>query len=587
MREGLSRSRLACLMAAGCMATLGCSDRDGAADELAAGGTSGDGLGGSAGAEELVFDADPQTFPLLADAAGRVDVSSNSLGIQGSWSTRVSTNSTLEVTFDGGAVCLSGQAAQVVGNPMDEFGVVASFDLCRPDAVDVGHTLSTCPSAPDLHRSLVGVGFSVDGMLPAVLRAGFRESERMDVPYVVVRQVGEVVALFEDALVRNNPNAEFSHPAAVQSLEFSMPGNRQGPRPFNFCVRDLTALTGRGWVSKEIPAWALEPGLGKRVELVGVNLAGAEFGQGNLPGTYETDYVYPGASDFDAFAARGMNLIRLPFRWERLQQTLHGDFDAVELGRLTEAVNYATGIGLNLILDPHNYARYTQGGVEAVLGAGVEVAAFADFWRRLAELFGPNPLVMFGLVNEPHTMATETWLEAANAAIAAIRGTGAQNLVLVPGNGWTGAHSWNATYYGTPNSVAMPGVVDPGNNFVFELHQYLDADSSGTGGTCVSPTVGAERTQFVTSWLRERGYRGLLAEFGGPPNDLCLQAVDQLLNHVEDNADVWMGWAAWAAGPRWGDYMMSVQPLANGKDRPPMVVLRRHLGDGVSAPVSP
>jgi len=147
----------------------------------------------------------------------------------------------------------------------------------------------------------------------------------------------------------------------------------------------------------------------------------------------------------------------------------------------------------------------------------------------------------------------------------------------VPGNGWTGGHSWGATYYGTPNAVAMLGVVDPMNNFAFDIHQYFDSDFSGTGPTCVRPSIGAEMLAGVTSWLRDNAYRGILAEFGGPANDVCLQTIDQTIEFLGQNADVWMGWAAWAGGPRWGDYALSVQPLANGKDRPQLVVLRRHL----------
>ncbi len=528
-----------------------------------------------------------ESFALPSDDAGSVAPESNPLGIRGAWSTRLGTNSTLELRAEAGAICFRGAAAQIVGEVGEQFGAAAVLDLCRPDAEQAGFTLGDCPDAAGLHESLVGVGFSVDGMLPPFMRTGFRELERMDTPYVVVRQAGEVVALFEDALVRNNPEAEFSHPDRVTSLEFLVPASRQAARPFDFCVRDLAALTGRGWVSKEVPAWALEPGPGQQVEWVGVNLAGAEFGQQNLPGTYPVDYQYPSAGDIDAFAARGMNLIRLPFRWERLQPSLGQDFDAAELGRLSETVSYATGLGLTLLLDPHNYARYIQGGVESVLGDGVEIAQFADFWRRLAENFGADPKVAFGLVNEPHDMLTETWLEAANAAIAAIRGAGAMNLVLVPGNGWTGAHSWTASYYGTANATVMTGVIDPANNFVYELHQYLDADSSGTGATCLTEGIGPGRMQEVTDWLRSNGRRGLLAEFGAPPNDLCFRAVDRLLSFVSENADVWLGWAAWAAGPRWGDYAMSVQPLPNGKDRPPMAILHRHIADGLGAVPEP
>jgi len=527
-----------------------------------------------------------QAVPLVPDGSGWVAPASNSLGIQGAWSTRVGSGSSLTLSFDGGSVCFDGTAAQIPmgANGAEYFGVAATLDFCRSDpalpAAD-GAPLGACASAPGLADKLVGVGFSVDGTLPAVLRAGFREQQRLDTPFVLVREVGPVVALFDDALVRNNPMAELSHPAQVQSVELLIPAARQAARPFSFCVRDLAALTGSGWVSKEIPDWALTQGPGKQVELTGVNLAGAEFGQQNLPGTYPADYQYPSTTEIDFYAAAGMNLIRLPFRWERLQQGLNRELDAGELERLNGTVSYATETrGLSVLLDPHNYARYTAAGVEGIVGVDVDVAAFADFWRRLAEQFSGNPRVMFGLVNEPHTMATETWLTAANAAIAAIREAGAQNRILVPGNGWTGAHGWFQTYYGSANAGVMGGVVDPADNFVYELHQYLDSDSSGTLPTCVSETIGVERLQQVTAWLRERGARGFLAEYGAPGNSLCLKAMDQLLGYVEQNTDVWLGWAAWAGGPRWGDNLLSVEPLANGKDRPQLVVIRRHLGDG-------
>jgi aryl-phospho-beta-D-glucosidase BglC (GH1 family) len=50
--------------------------------------------------------------------------------------------------------------------------------------------------------------------------------------------------------------------------------------------------------------------------LLGVNLAGAEFGS-NVPGTFGTDYTYPTHAEIDYYAAKGMSVIRLPFLWER------------------------------------------------------------------------------------------------------------------------------------------------------------------------------------------------------------------------------------------------------------------------------
>ena len=528
--------------------------------------------------------AAPEAFSLPADGAGRVAPESNPLGIQGTWTARAGTSSNVTLSFDGASLCFNGQAGQLPtgASGAEYFGVVATFDFCRADAASAdGSPLSACASAPGLADKLVGVSFTADNGVPPTLRAGFREQGRMDVPYVLVRDAGPVVALFDDALVRNNPRAELPHPAQVQSIELTIPSARQGTRAFNFCLRDLAALTGKGWVSKEVPDWALEQGPGKQVELAGVNLAGAEFSEQRLPGTYQTDYEYPSNTEIDYYAAAGMNLIRLPFRWERLQHELNQELDADELQRLTDTVRYVTDVkGLSLLLDPHNYARYTSAGVSGIVGVDVDVSAFADFWRRLALVFADNPKVLFGLVNEPNTMVTETWLTAANAAIAAIREASVQNRILVPGNGWTGGHSWFQNSYGTPNADVMGGVVDPGNNFVYEIHQYLDADASGTLPTCVSETIGSERMQQVTGWLRERGARGLLGEFGVPGSALCLKAMDQQLDYVEQNRDVWLGWAAWAGGPRWGDNLLSVEPLANGKDRPQLVVLRRHLNDG-------
>lgn len=60
------------------------------------------------------------------------------------------------------------------------------------------------------------------------------------------------------------------------------------------------------------------------LQYFGVNLAGAEFGENNLPGTFGTDYSYPGTSDVLDFVSRGFNTLRVPFRWERLQTTTGG-----------------------------------------------------------------------------------------------------------------------------------------------------------------------------------------------------------------------------------------------------------------------
>jgi endoglucanase len=306
--------------------------------------------------------------------------------------------------------------------------------------------------------------------------------------------------------------------------------------------------------------------------LAGVSLAAAEFGEGNLPGTYGSDYTYPTHQEVDYFVGKGLNVMRLPFRWERLQHQTLGDLDAAELARLDDVVTYVTAKGAWALIDPHNYARH--GG--KLVGSDLPAAVLADFWSRLAAHYSGNDHVIFGLMNEPNSMPTEQWLGDANAAIAAVRTAGAKNLVMVPGNAWTGAHSWSDSWYGKPNAEVMLGVVDPGDNYVFEVHQYLDGDSSGQSPDCTSVTIGSERLKSFTSWLKQHGKRGFLGEFAGGRNDTCYAALDDMLSHLQQNGDAWLGWAYWAAGPWWGDYIYTLEP-SNGMDRPQMAVLTKHL----------
>jgi endoglucanase len=311
----------------------------------------------------------------------------------------------------------------------------------------------------------------------------------------------------------------------------------------------------------------------ERVRLTGVNVAGAEFGSRAIPGRAGTDYFYPTPATIDYFAAKGMNVLRVPFLWERLQSALGAELDAAELKRIDAVVAYAAAKGIPTILDVHNYAAYRG---QPIGTEGVAPTSLADLWGRLAEHYKANNKVIFGLMNEPKNLRTETWFEAANAAIAEIRRRGARNLVLVPGNGWTGAHSWLARNYGTPNGEVMLGIVDPADNFAYEVHQYLDSDFSGTHPSCTSETIGVQTLANFTQWLRQNGKRGFLGEFGGGADPTCLAALDAMLKFMNDNSGVWLGWTYWAAGPWPTTYFTSVQPI-EGADRPQMTILLKHL----------
>lgn len=106
----------------------------------------------------------------------------------------------------------------------------------------------------------------------------------------------------------------------------------------------------------------------------------------------------------------------------------------------------------------------------------------------------------------------------------------------------------------------MKGLTDPQSKLVYEMHQYLDSDGSGTNDTCVSTTIGQERATNATQWLRDNGKVGILGEYAGGVNDVCKTAINGMLNYMGNNNDVWMGVMWWAAGPWWGNYMFSMEP---------------------------
>lgn len=336
-----------------------------------------------------------------------------------------------------------------------------------------------------------------------------------------------------------------------------------------FSARGFAALV----VAATIASWPAHA-LSGPLHLTGVNIAGAEFNGRKVPGVPNRDYFYPGKATIDYFAAKGMNSIRVPFLWERMQPQLNAELEPAELQRLEDVVRYANRKGLYVVLDLHNYGYYRQ----KVIGSPeTPVTALADAWGRLALRFKGNAKVGFGLMNEPKGLPTETWLAAANAAIGEIRRSGANNTIFVPGNGWTGAHSWLSRSYGTPNADAMLGVVDPANNYVYEVHQYLDSNYSGTHPECRSETVGVDTLKAFTQWARQKKKHGYLGEFGAGADPTCLAALDAMLKFMDENRDVWVGWSYWAAGAWPPSYFTSVQPV-DGADRPQMSVLLNHLG---------
>lgn len=300
---------------------------------------------------------------------------------------------------------------------------------------------------------------------------------------------------------------------------------------------------------------------------IGINLAGAEFG--SATGQFGTDYTYPTSANIDYYADKGFDSVRLPFLWEHLQHDKNGPLDAAELSRIDAVVDHAAQRGMSVILDVHNYG-YAFGA--QIGSADVPNSAFADLWGKIADHYKGNPHVVFGLMNEPHDQTPQQWLDSSNAAIAAIRATGATQTINVAGTQWNGAWTWNSS--GNADVIGN-GIQDPLHNYRFEVHQYLDGDGSGTHAGVVSENVGVERLAAITQWAEQTHNKLWLGEFGVANDPQSLTAMDHMLGYMQQHAGVWDGGSYWAGGPWWGDYMFSAEPQ-NGHDKPQTEVLQHH-----------
>jgi endoglucanase len=289
---------------------------------------------------------------------------------------------------------------------------------------------------------------------------------------------------------------------------------------------------------------------------------------------------YPVISDgvIDYLASKHVGVIRLLFSWEGMQSTLDGPIPAATSGpyrtyadTYRHLVDYATGLGLTVIAEPwqSNDAGAVGGAMwrgHLVGSSAVPIGAFADFWSKMAGLFVANPRVQFGLVNEPNSMSTTAWWHAAQAAVTAIRASGARQRILVPGNGYSAASTWPESSYDTDAvrhsnawgwlNAAGPGhpLADPLHNTIAEVHTYLDADQGGRTTEITSVTAAREHLTPAVDEARRQGYRAFLGEIGffagrmtddGRP---ASAAWADFVAYANANTDTLAGWAWWAAG---------------------------------------
>ena len=328
---------------------------------------------------------------------------------------------------------------------------------------------------------------------------------------------------------------------------------------------------------------------------IGVNMEGAEY-----------SWVgYPTLADLENVKSEGVDLVRLPIAWEMMQPTLDGPLNSTYLAGLESFLNNAASLGIGVIVDLQNYGTYNlnwaadaaaSGGNEAPNGpdasklgsAAVPISAFANFWQQLAAALNGNPGVAgYDIMNEPNNMPTpETWPDAAQAAVNAIRSVDMNTPIVVEGDSWASAQNW-------PYFNENLNITDHANDIIYEAHQYFDngsglyqqtyaqlGDTSETGVQLVAPFI---------QWLKNNNYSGYLGELGVPSNDpQWIPLLNNVLNDLQDNgvSGTVFDYEMPDSSPAWwatlidnNTYNLDIAPV-NGVITPAMALIFEH-----SAPV--
>ena len=314
--------------------------------------------------------------------------------------------------------------------------------------------------------------------------------------------------------------------------------------------------------------------------LRGTNLVGMEgrydYDQTNGP-VADRDYAVHSNQIVDYLASKRIDSIRFLFSWEGMQSKLGGPIPAASSGNYKayfdnykRIVDYATSKGMTVIIEPWQASSSSGAGGarwrgNLVGGSTVTSAHFADFWSKMATIYANNPRVAIGLVNEPNNMSTMSWFGIAQDAVNAIRKAGFTGEIYVPGNGWTGAGSWNDSWYdtGSPKRSNAYGwmnargagkpLLDPLGKMTVEVHTYADSDAGGSSTEVLSTTTTRLRVKVVTDWAKANSLKVWVGEVGmyASASNASGNWRD-FVSYLDSSSDTLIGFAWWACGkPGW------------------------------------
>ncbi len=247
--------------------------------------------------------------------------------------------------------------------------------------------------------------------------------------------------------------------------------------------------------------------------------------------------------DFRTMAGWGANVVRIALNQD-FWLTDAALYDSTYRSTVDQAVRWAEAAQLDVILDLHwsDAGDLTVTSTAAQGPGNSSQQQMADlnsvqFWREVADAYKGDGHVLFELYNEPHGIGWDVWLNGGQAGrytaagmqqlYDAVRGTGANNVVIAGGLDWAYDLS----------GVAPSGAYVHGYNVMYATHPYL------TSGAAPSGWEGSfghlETTDFAPV---------IATEFGDGRKGQCTGDYDQQLLSFAGKHNK-MSWTAWAWFP--------------------------------------
>lgn len=280
-----------------------------------------------------------------------------------------------------------------------------------------------------------------------------------------------------------------------------------------------------------------------------------------------------GGSDYDAFWSlpttaeirwakrQGFEIVRIPYRWERLQPTLGAAFNATHQTALDNAVREVVAQGMIAQPVTHNFGgRVVVGGTGAIGAPEVKIgsatlthAHWEDFCSRLGALWADiSDSVWLDLMNEPDSLplngyATETdhLVAIYNKAIVQLRTAGFTGRIVLEGNGYNNAqffddNPWYNTGSTPPTSADAfhAGIVDSGNNWIASVHNYPEPDHGNSTDPITDPVALRTRMENVLAWCTSTGRSVIVGEYAANASDQYGEkTVRDFIQLAIENAD--------------------------------------------------